>query len=139
MQGFTEAVQNKLPHEEIRVLDSGDLGISIEAGRSLARDVLVKYPETDLLVCSSDVFAEGAILELSARGIAIPGRIGVTGLGDFDLAKHISPALTTVQTPNKEVGKAAAEILLEAMSSKKKKRLRKIQDLGFEIVSRESA
>jgi LacI family gluconate utilization system Gnt-I transcriptional repressor len=139
LRGFHEAVTTKLPGEPLRFVNTEDLGISIEAGRYLAREVLMRHPETDLLVCSSDVFAQGAILEFVSRGIDIPGRIGVTGLGDFDLAKHLSPSLTTVHTPNKDVGRAAAEILLKAMSSRRKTPSRVVRDLGFNIISRESA
>jgi LacI family gluconate utilization system Gnt-I transcriptional repressor len=138
LHGFTTTMKALLPEEPIRVIDSGVNGISLEAGRKIAQQVLEQYPETDVLICSSDIYAEGVILELRRNGVDVPGRLAVTGLGDFDLAKHLSPSLTTVKTPNREIGEKAGEFLLGRMMDRSPSTGKTVVDLGFEIISRQS-
>lgn len=134
---FEEVVARRLPGEPQRVLESGDEGISIEAGRRLAGEALSSHPETDVLLCASDIFATGALLEAAARGIDVPGRLAVTGFGDFELSRHLSPSLTTIQTPNDQIGRRAGELLLERIANPDAPPVG--VDLGFTLVVRDSA
>lgn len=134
---FAEAVGEFFPEESIRVVDSGKEGISIEAGRNLFSRTLEMHPETDIILFASDIFATGALLEAQSRGIHVPGRVGITGFGDFELSKHLSPSLTTVSTPNHEIGRKVGELLLARMAGESSEPVK--LDLGFTLVARESA
>lgn len=138
LHGFTTIMKALLPDEPLRVVDPGVNRISLEAGRKIAQQVLQQYPETDVVICSSDIYAEGVILELRRSGIDVPGRLAVTGLGDLDLAKYLSPSLTTVKTPNREIGEKAGEFLLGRMMDRSPATRNTVVDLGFEIISRQS-
>lgn len=136
-RGFEASVRAMLPDEPIRVADSGSHGDDMNAGVRLLNRVLTDHPETDLIVFSSDVFAAGAVLECARRGITVPDRVAITGFGDFEIAAHTVPSLTTVAAPSREIGSRAGRVLLESM------RLgigppQEI-DLGFSVVARESA
>ncbi|GAA1699152.1 LacI family DNA-binding transcriptional regulator [Microbacterium sediminicola] len=135
--GFTDALRRLLPDEPIRVLDTGARGISADAGGWLLDEALARFPETDVLVCASDVFATGALLRAQARGLTVPADIAVTGFGDFELSGLLHPALTTIQTPNDSIGRRAGEIILERIAAPDSDSVR--ADLGFTLVPRESA
>lgn len=133
---FEAAVAELFPQDAVRVVDSGSARIDLETGAMLLDRVLREYPETDALLFSSDVFAAGAILECARQGIDVPGRIAITGFGDFELARNLVPPLTTVSVPNRGIGTAAGEMLLSRMhgDTSGPREL----DLGFSIVSRAS-
>ena len=136
-RAFEQVVKRRLPDEPLRVLDSSERGISIEAGRWLAAEALSRHPETDVLLCASDIFATGALLEAQSRGIAVPGRLAVTGFGDFELSRHITPAITTIQTPSTQIGRRAGELLLERIHDPSTPSAG--VDLGWTLIARESA
>lgn len=134
---FEDAVRQLYPNEPVRVVDSGNSKVDFETGRQLLYETMRAHPETDLLMFASDVFAAGALLECARRGINVPGDIAITGFGDFEIAQHLVPTLTTVSVPNREIGTTAGRLLLARMANKPV--LTGTVDLGFSIVARESA
>lgn len=66
------------------------------AGRALAAQALAEAPRADALVCAEDELAIGALSLLHERGIAVPGRIAVTGHGNIDDGQFTTPTLTTI-------------------------------------------
>ena len=136
-RAFEEVVSRRLPGEPLRVLDTGERGISIEAGRWLADQALTHHPETDVLLCASDIFATGVLIEAQARGIEVPRDLAVTGFGDLELSRHIRPTLTTIQTPDEQIGRRAGELLLERIHDPSTPSVG--VDLGWTLIVRESA
>jgi LacI family gluconate utilization system Gnt-I transcriptional repressor len=67
----------------------------------------------------------------------VPAALSILGFGDFDVAAHTTPALTTVRIPGREIGASAARVLLAQLDENGRGPTR--IDLGFEIVQRESA
>jgi LacI family gluconate utilization system Gnt-I transcriptional repressor len=136
-RSFELAVREFLPDEPVRIVNAGAREVEFETGRELSRRVLAEHPETDVVMFSSDIFAAGALFEFQHEGIAVPGQLAITGFGDFEIARHVSPALTTVAIPNRAIGTEAGRILLASMSDREfaPQRL----DVGFEVMLRESA
>ena len=71
---------------------------------------------TTALVCASDELALGAYGAASARGLRIPQDISITGWDDIQLARFVSPSLTTVRQPMRALGATAAELLFERIA-----------------------
>ena len=139
---FEQSVAELLPGEPIRVLDSGAPRVDYETGGRLLHETLERHPETDVLMFASDVFAAGAILEAVKRGIEVPGRIAITGFGDFDIAPHLTPPLTTVAVPSRGIGTIAGELLLERMVPSARAAADpagRVVDVGFTVIARASA
>ena len=67
-------------------------------------------------------------------GIEIPKEVSVTGFDDIALATVVTPSLTTVRVPQLEMGRTAANLMLELLSNKQPKS----KELQTEIVHRES-
>jgi LacI family transcriptional regulator len=63
------------------------------------------------LLCASDELALGAYRAARSRGLRIPEDIAITGWDDIQLARFVSPALTTVRQPMRELGAATARLL----------------------------
>jgi LacI family gluconate utilization system Gnt-I transcriptional repressor len=92
--------------------------------------------DTDLIVCSSDLSAQGAIHELQRRGIRVPEDVAVIGFGDSNFAADLTPALTTVKIDGALIGKQAVQFLMQRAQGKKIER--PIVDIGFSLIVRES-
>jgi LacI family transcriptional regulator len=71
----------------------------------------------DGLVCANDEIALGALRAARELGIDVPGRLAITGWDDIPVAGLVSPALTTVRQPMRELGSTAAVLLAERISA----------------------
>jgi len=114
-----------------------EVPITAAGGAQALVTLTERHKDIDAIFFSSDTLAIGAVQECHRRGWAIPGRIGIAGYGDMDLAAQLYPPLTTVRVNRYEMGRRAARQLLDRLGGKQK--LAAITSLGFEIVDRESA
>jgi len=84
-----------------------------EAGGARAAErLLARKPELTALVCFSDRLACGVIAYARASGLAVPGRLSVTGFDGLADMGMDATRLTTVRQNALEKGRRAAEILL---------------------------
>lgn len=88
-----------------------------EAGAEAVQDILRRAPDTTLVLCGNDVLAVGAIRGATAMGLAVPDDLSITGFDDIEVAQLSQPALTTVHVPHREMGRRAAETLVEMINS----------------------
>ncbi|MDM7925639.1 MAG: LacI family DNA-binding transcriptional regulator [bacterium] len=72
----------------------------------------------DAVFCVTDPVAMGALVRLKQEGIAVPDRMAVMGFTDNPMADLIEPPLTTVRQPAYEIGRTAAELLIERISNR---------------------
>ena len=70
-------------------------------------------------------------------GIKVPQQMAIAGLGDIEMAGQVYPSLTTAKVPGYEMGKMAANLILKRIDKEPIKR--KIFDLGFQVVARETS
>ena len=111
--------------------------ISAEGGAQALLRIIERRPDVEAVFFSSDVLAVGAVQECHRRGWAVPGRIGIAGYGDMELAAQLFPPLTTVRVRRHDMGRLAAGQLLDRLGGAAD--LPRIVNLGFEIVDRGSA
>lgn len=71
----------------------------------------------DGLVCANDFIALHVITALKQMGVTIPGRVMVSGFDGTPQSAVVEPALTTAQIPGADIGKLAAEILLDRIEN----------------------
>ncbi|AKH82096.1 LacI family transcriptional regulator [Streptomyces sp. CNQ-509] len=72
-------------------------------------------PPTALFICS-DHMAIGGYEALAAAGLRVPEDVSVVGFDDLPEARWVSPALTTVRQPLKDMGGSALRTLLRLMN-----------------------
>ncbi|MCX2456462.1 LacI family DNA-binding transcriptional regulator [Lacticaseibacillus nasuensis] len=61
---------------------------------------------------ANDLMAVGAIKALREHHLAIPQRVAVIGFNDAIIGRYITPQLTTVRVPTKQMGTEAVRLLL---------------------------
>lgn len=96
-----------------------DTGIFIEDGIEAAHRILEGDIKPDAIFCFSDPVAIGVVKTLKENGVNIPRDILVSGFSESRKALIIEPNLTSVEQPTFEIGKTAAELLLEQIKNKK--------------------
>jgi len=111
---------------------------TIEGGRAALAELLDGHgPGIGVVFCSSDIIAQGILLEAQARGLRVPQDVAVIGFGDQDFAAHLEPSLTSVHVDRGRIGKDAAQALLHRLDGGTSDPLS--IDLGFSISRRRSA
>ncbi len=73
----------------------------------------------DAIVTMSDKLTTGALKTLIRRGIQVPDEIALVGFSNSDITELLNPSLTVVRQPALEMGKAATELLLQLIESKR--------------------
>ncbi|WP_206427588.1 LacI family DNA-binding transcriptional regulator [Leucobacter chromiireducens] len=135
---FEDGMRRLYPQVPVRILDSGSAGVSMDAGRTLFQQARAEIPNADVIMFASDVFASGAVLEAVRAGVSIPGTLGITGFGGFDIGQHLMPKLTTMLVPSRRIGEEAGRVLLERMGSRQSPTAPIIVDVGHTLVAGES-
>ena len=73
--------------------------------------------EFTAIVAANDLLALGCYEALEAAGVACPSAVSVIGCNDMPFADRFHPALTTIHISHVELGRAAADLLLERLEA----------------------
>ncbi len=106
-------------------------------GRDGLAQLLASGQRFDAIACSSDALAQGVLAEALSRGLRIPQDLAVIGFGDLEAAANTYPTLTTIRIFSTEIGRNAAEGLLQRMRGERPPQPA-IVDTGFSLIQRES-
>ncbi len=87
---------------------------TLEEGAAVLDAVLAHG--ADAIFFTSDVYAVGALLAAQARGLDVPGALGIAGFHDLPIARVVSPGLTTVHVPAHEIGVLAGRKILASLT-----------------------
>ena len=88
---------------------------TLDAAREGLRELMAARERPTALVCGNDVLAFGALLEAQALGIEVPSDLSIVGFDDLDLARHLHPAITTIQVPAEAMWRLAGDRLVAAL------------------------
>ncbi|MEM1130967.1 MAG: LacI family DNA-binding transcriptional regulator [Pseudomonadota bacterium] len=88
---------------------------SFEAGHQGAERALAMSPRPDVLCFLNDHLAFGGLMACTARGVDVPGDIGIAGFNGLNINNVLPRRLTTSVTPRALMGKTAARMLVAAV------------------------
>jgi LacI family transcriptional regulator len=89
---------------------------SLAQGRSALRQLLNDHPDITAVICTTDTLSIGAMAEARKMGISVPQQLSITGFDDIELSAQIDPPLTTISIPATEIGRGAADYLINAIA-----------------------
>ncbi len=92
----------------------------------------------DAIFTASDRITMGTLAALYKRGIRMPEQVLVAGFSNFSSPELFCPPLTTVRQPAFEMGKTAAELLIQLIESKRPVTVFEKKVLATELVIRAS-
>jgi LacI family gluconate utilization system Gnt-I transcriptional repressor len=137
IDGYREAME-EAAIDTSRLVASTPSPSTVALGADLLCDLLAQAPDIDAVFCCNDDLALGALFECQRRGIAVPDDLSIVGFNDLEFCASAFPAITTVATPRYEMGRRAAEIVLEIIRGSGDRPHDRRIDLGFSIVERAS-
>jgi len=138
--GYQHAVHElRLPVGRIVAL--GKPSASMSHGAKALDLMLARWPDTDAVLCVSDLSAFGVLAECQRRGIEVPNRLALAGFGDFEVARCCHPPLTTVAVDCVGIGRRAAHIVLDALEARRRGEVPAPETtiVEFHVVERETA
>ena len=87
-------------------------GFGVENGAAAFLSLMNRAAPPTAIVCTSDLFAFGALREARHLGLRVPRDISITGFDDSDFAQITTPELTTVRTPRQLMATRCAQTVL---------------------------
>jgi len=85
------------------------------SGFEMATEIGAILPKLDAIFVANDRMAAGLMQGLSKQGYEVGKDYALVGYDDSDIAKMLQPQLTSVKVPLFEMGKMAAEKILNAL------------------------
>jgi DNA-binding LacI/PurR family transcriptional regulator len=84
--------------------------------------------------CYNDMIAVGVLMACRELGLIVPEQLSVVGFDDVEIARYVTPPLTTVHQPKMRLGELAMQMLLDLLEGRPVQN----QILPTDLVVRES-
>ncbi|HEY0536879.1 MAG TPA: substrate-binding domain-containing protein [Actinoallomurus sp.] len=82
-------------------------------GGRLAAETLLSDGLPDAVFCANDLLALGVLRALSQAGVEVPRDVALIGYDDIEFSSAAAVPLSSIRQPTYQLGKLAAELLLE--------------------------
>ena len=92
-------------------LSSGQAAADIWAAMPVAERPSAIFAFSDEMACAF-------VARLHRLGFAVPRDVSVVGFDDIDLVSHLTPALTTIRQPKRDLGRAAASVIIDRIAGR---------------------
>lgn len=109
---------------------------TVEEGERVTTEILKQNTPPSAFFCLSDEMAIGCCAAIRSVGLSIPKDISVMGFDNIPFSKYLSPPLTTISQPTKDIGETCIRLLLDIIEGKTPDKTQYI--LPHELIIRES-
>jgi len=117
--GYVEAMCERGLEENISVYASPNLNRDdLEVVRKSMRDMFSRKERPDAIFCWSDLIAFDVLSALLSLGYDVPNDVGIVGYDDTKACDLFQNSLSSVNQNGAELGKKAAEMLLERIEGR---------------------
>jgi LacI family transcriptional regulator len=107
-------------------------------GRLAVRQLMSREDRPSALFVANNLMTVGAMMALQEMGLTIPDDVAYVGFDDFDWAAFLRPQLTMIAQPTYEIGRTAAQLVIERIGQDTERPPRRIA-LGGRLMVRESS
>lgn len=135
--GYCQALQTHGLEIDESLIVGNDWDPSI--GRNVVKQLLNLPDPPTAIFAASDTFAFIAVDELRRNGLRVPDDVAVIGFDDIDMNDGINSPLTTIRIPLMDLGRRAADLLLDIANQEPPITEPKTVLLPVELVHRGSA
>ncbi len=112
MEGYERALRAaRIPVDPALIVEGNFLP---SGGREATLKLMSGKSRPDAIFCANDLMAVGCYEALKELGEKIGETIAVMGYDDQEIAQHLSPSLTTVLLPHREMGQWCVKELLKS-------------------------
>ncbi|ABM03811.1 transcriptional regulator, LacI family [Psychromonas ingrahamii 37] len=110
----------------------------IKLGSEGLAKLLLRESTLDAVICTNEEIATGVLFECQRRVLKIPQDIAITCLDGSILSQQCVPTLTSIELDYVNMGKEAANLLLERLLDKEQSDAKQI-NIGFKLCERASS
>ncbi|UYN83189.1 MAG: LacI family DNA-binding transcriptional regulator [Microcella sp.] len=135
LDGYRSAMNSAGLPVEAEWVRFGDF--HVEGGRREAMQLLDRPDRPTAIFAGSDLQALGTLEAARALGLSVPHDLSIVGYDDIPLSRWVSPRLTTVHQPLRQMGVEAAKLVLAARTDDASASSPRI-DLATSLVVRDS-
>lgn len=107
--------------------------LSFNAGKQAMEALLAAPERPDAVFAVSDTLAAGALSAIHAAGLRVPQDIAVSGFDGSDLAEMVTPPLSTLAQPSRDMGRKAFTLLLNKIDQPDSPAQRIMMDWHFVV------
>lgn len=107
------------------------------AARNALMDLLLQFDRPTAVFCAGYFLALDVMALAEGLGIAIPQQLSILGVDDPVSARYLNPPLTTLRQPLYQMGRRAAQVVLEALAHRTMPKLVH-EKLPVELITRAS-
>ncbi|WP_368505768.1 LacI family DNA-binding transcriptional regulator [Alkalihalophilus sp. As8PL] len=119
LKGFISAMEkNNLSIREEYIAEGGYF--TYEGGKKAMEQLLQLEERPSAVYAAGDLMALGAIAAIQEKGLNVPDDISIIGFDDIQIARYMTPGLTTIRQDTSLIGKTAAGLLLDQINAKQK-------------------
>ena len=97
-------------------LDVIETTYAIENGATAFATLMARQSRPTAVFCGNDVLAVGALRQAQEMQIKVPQEVSIVGFDDIELAQIAYPPLTTIHVPHREMGRRAAQTLVQMLN-----------------------
>lgn len=137
-QGYLDAMRSNQIDVPPEYIEQGYF--TYDSGLVAAKKILSLDDKPTAIVAANDEMAAAVLSAANANRIAVPEELSITGFDDGNVAVTVSPNLTTVRQPIKQMAELAIELIASGkfsdLSTASSREYRNVLD--FEIVERQS-
>lgn len=83
-----------------------------DQGIAMTEELLERFPDVDGIIACNDIVAISTYKVLHKHSISVPEKIQLIGFDDISFAALLSPELTTISQPIKEMAEKAVELII---------------------------
>ena len=113
LNGFCEAfAHNGLTLPQNAIIE---VAYNIEKAGEAFMALYKQHPDITAVICGNDVIGVGAMRCAQQQNLRIPDDISFVGFDDIQISEIISPGLTTMHVPHRQMGQHAASLLLTVL------------------------
>ncbi|CUS57813.1 MULTISPECIES: LacI family DNA-binding transcriptional regulator [unclassified Hyphomonas] len=109
--GYRQALEEEGISLDPDLIEDGDF--AFDSGVSCSEKLLSLPDRPTAIFASNDDMAAGVLATAYRRQVNVPANLSVVGFDDTPLATTISPSLTTIYQPSRELAAEAVSMLLE--------------------------
>ena len=121
MEGYERALRAaRIPVDPTLIVEGNFLP---SGGREATLKLMSGRTRPDAIFCANDLMAVGCYEALKELGETIGETIAVMGYDDQEIAQHLSPSLSTVLLPHREMGQWSVKKLLGANKEQSSERM----------------
>jgi LacI family transcriptional regulator len=113
--------------------------LTVASGKAAAAEIVGRPADArpTAVFCANDLLALGVLQEMTRRGLRVPQDMALIGYDDIEFAEAAAVPLSSIRQPREQLGRTAAQLLLEEIEDGERHRHRHVV-FQPELVARQS-